>query len=195
MKFSIKDFFSKCNQIRRKLVTFTKETLNGKLHFLYSVSIQNFFLILGILSVKTLMLPALFRSLAIAFLLYILGIFDEQCISHCTKKCFLRIFRSFLGICSHLLKKSLMENFIFLCISNFLSLQFTSFLFIPSLWIILVTRNFSRLTSVVKSNRRRCSGRKAVLRNFAKFTGKHLCQSLLKSATLLKMRFWQGVFL
>ena len=33
MKFSIKDFFSKCDQIR----TFTEEILNGKLHFLCSV--------------------------------------------------------------------------------------------------------------------------------------------------------------
>ena len=32
MKFSIKDFFSKCD-----LVTFTEEILNGKLHFLCSV--------------------------------------------------------------------------------------------------------------------------------------------------------------
>ena len=34
--FSIKDFFSKCDQIHRKLwilVTFTEEILNGKLHF------------------------------------------------------------------------------------------------------------------------------------------------------------------
>ena len=38
MKFSIKDFFSKCDQIRR--VTFTEEILNGKLHFLCSVSIN-----------------------------------------------------------------------------------------------------------------------------------------------------------
>ena len=30
-----------------------------------------------------------------------------------------------------------------------------------------------------RSNHRRCSVRKGVLRNFAKFTGKHLCQSLL----------------
>ena len=39
MKFSIKDFFSKCDQIRRKLdlVTFTEEIVNGKLHFLCSV--------------------------------------------------------------------------------------------------------------------------------------------------------------
>ena len=40
IKFSIKDFFSKCDQIRSflaDLVTFTKEILNGKLYILYSV--------------------------------------------------------------------------------------------------------------------------------------------------------------
>ena len=38
MKFSIKDFFSKCDQIHRTadLVTFIAEILNGKLHFLCS---------------------------------------------------------------------------------------------------------------------------------------------------------------
>ena len=36
MKFSIKAFSSKCDQIRRKEVTFTEEILNGKLHFLCS---------------------------------------------------------------------------------------------------------------------------------------------------------------
>ena len=35
MKFSIKDFFSKCDQMfPADLVTFTKEIPNGKLHFL-----------------------------------------------------------------------------------------------------------------------------------------------------------------
>ena len=34
MKFSIKDFFSKCGQIRSLHIT--KEILNGKLHFLCS---------------------------------------------------------------------------------------------------------------------------------------------------------------
>ena len=37
MKFPINDFFSKCNQIRRKLadlVTFTEKIPNGKLHVL-----------------------------------------------------------------------------------------------------------------------------------------------------------------
>ena len=39
MKFSVRDLFSKCDQIRSAdLVTFTEETLNGKLHFLCSVS-------------------------------------------------------------------------------------------------------------------------------------------------------------
>ena len=39
MKFFIKDFFSKCEQIFPKdLVTFSLEILNGKLHFLCSVA-------------------------------------------------------------------------------------------------------------------------------------------------------------
>ena len=33
MKFSIKDFFGKYDQIRSFQVTFTEEILNGKLHF------------------------------------------------------------------------------------------------------------------------------------------------------------------
>ena len=38
MEFSIKDFFSKCDQIRKNgnLVTFTEEILNGRLHFLFN---------------------------------------------------------------------------------------------------------------------------------------------------------------
>ena len=38
MKFSIKDFFSKCNQIAN-LVTFAEEILNGKYYFLCSVKL------------------------------------------------------------------------------------------------------------------------------------------------------------
>ena len=48
---------------------------------------------------------------------------------------------------------------------------------------------------------RRCSVRKAVLRHFAKFTGKHLCKSLffnkvagLRPATFLKKRLWDRCF-
>ena len=32
----MKDFFRKCDQIRKKLLTLTEEILNGKLHFLCS---------------------------------------------------------------------------------------------------------------------------------------------------------------
>ena len=45
MKFSFKDFFSKCDQTHRKvdLITITEEILNGKLHFLCSpISSYNF---------------------------------------------------------------------------------------------------------------------------------------------------------
>ena len=43
-----------------------------------------------------------------------------------------------------------------------------------------------------RSSHQRCSVRKSVLTKFAKFTVKHLCQSLL---TLLKNRLCAGVFL
>ena len=52
-----------------------------------------------------------------------------------------------------------------------------------------------------RSSHQRCSVRKSVLRNFAKFTGKYLCQSLffnkiadLRSATLFKKRLWHRCF-
>ena len=52
-----------------------------------------------------------------------------------------------------------------------------------------------------RSSHQRCSVRIGVLRNFAKFTGKHLCQSLffnkvaaLRPATLLKKRLWHRCF-
>ena len=54
---------------------------------------------------------------------------------------------------------------------------------------------------IFRSSRRRCSVRKSVLRNFTKFTGKHLCQSPffnkvagLTPATLLKKNSGTGVF-
>ena len=43
-----------------------------------------------------------------------------------------------------------------------------------------------------RSSRRRCSVTKGVLRNFAKFTGKHLCPQ--GPATLLKKRLWHRSF-
>ena len=42
MKFSIKDFFSRCDQIQfaADLVKFTEEILNEKRHFLWSVIVS-----------------------------------------------------------------------------------------------------------------------------------------------------------
>ena len=52
-----------------------------------------------------------------------------------------------------------------------------------------------------RSSHRRCSTRKGALRNFAKFTGKDLCQSLffnkatdLRPATLFKKKLWRRCF-
>ena len=62
----------------------------------------------------------------------------------------------------------------------------------------LITRNF---VFCFRSSHRRCSVRKDVLRNFTKFTGKHLYQSLFfnkvaapRPAVLLKKRLWQRCF-
>ena len=52
-----------------------------------------------------------------------------------------------------------------------------------------------------RSSHQRCSVKKGVLRNFAKFIGKHMCRSLffnkiagLGPATLLKRRLWHRCF-
>ena len=54
---------------------------------------------------------------------------------------------------------------------------------------------------LVRSSHQRCSVRKGALRNFPKFTEKHLCQRLffnkaesLRSATLSKKRLWYRCF-
>ena len=44
-----------------------------------------------------------------------------------------------------------------------------------------------------RSSHQGCSIKKGVLRNFTKFTGKHLCQSL-RPATLLKKKLWHRCF-
>ena len=56
-------------------------------------------------------------------------------------------------------------------------------------------------TAIVRSTRPEVFSKKGVLRNFTKFTGKHLCQSLffnkvagLRLATLLKKRLWYRCF-
>ena len=75
--------------------------------------------------------------------------------------------------------------------------------------ISLILRKFSQsfklyfhaVYDICRSSHRRCSVRKSVLRNFAKFTGKRLFQSLffnkvagLKPVTLLKNRPWHRCF-
>ena len=52
-----------------------------------------------------------------------------------------------------------------------------------------------------RSSHQRCSIKKIVLKNFTKFTGKHLCQSIffnkvadLRPATLSKRRLWHRYF-
>ena len=60
----------------------------------------------------------------------------------------------------------------------------------------------SKLKEVkVRSSHQGCSVRKDVIKNFAKFRGKHLCQGLffnkvsgLRPATLLKKRLWHRCF-
>ena len=49
---------------------------------------------------------------------------------------------------------------------------------------------------IVRSSHQRCSVRKGVLRNFAKFTGGHLCQNLflIKRRPLLTRRIWHRYF-
>ena len=50
--------------------------------------------------------------------------------------------------------------------------------FLPPLWAAINVLNLCTdriLAAAYTSSRRRCSVRKGVLRNFAKFTGKHLC--------------------
>ena len=72
--------------------------------------------------------------------------------------------------------------------------MFLAISFIHSVYVGFFTRKN-------RSNHQRCSGRKGVFRNSAKFTGRHLCQSLyfnkvagLRPAPLLKQRHWYRCF-
>ena len=71
--------------------------------------------------------------------------------------------------------------------------------------LYLKTQIFNKLQLKYRSSRPGVSCKKGVLRNFAKFTGKHLCQSLffnnvadlkkgVRPATLLKKRLWHKCF-
>ena len=68
----------------------------------------------------------------------------------------------------------------------------------------LLTCNHYRMetrNAKARSSHRRCSLKEGILRNFTKFAGKHLCQSLLfnkvaglRPAALLKKRLWHRCF-
>ena len=64
-------------------------------------------------------------------------------------------------------------------------------------WVNLIYKVLWNKSVQRRSSHRRCSIKKGVLRNFAKFTGKHLCQRLFfkKTATLLKKSLWHRCFL
>ena len=62
-------------------------------------------------------------------------------------------------------------------------------------------RDLLQISPLMKSSHQRCYMKKGVLRNFTKFKGKHLCQSLffdklagLRPATLLKKKLWHRCF-
>ena len=56
----------------------------------------------------------------------------------------------------------------------------------------------NRTDTIFRGSHRSCSIKKSVLKNFTKFTGKHLCRSLflnkVRPATLLKKRLRQRCF-
>ena len=73
--------------------------------------------------------------------------------------------------------------------------------FVVTQTTILYSNGFTNFCPCIRSSHQRCSIKKGVLRNFAKFTGKHMCQSLffnkvagLRPATLLKKRLWHRCF-
>ena len=72
---------------------------------------------------------------------------------------------------------------------------------VVTFYLAILFKAIKQLPKMLRNNHQRCSVRKAVLRNFWKFTGKHLCQSLLfnkieglTSATLSRKRLWHGCF-
>ena len=98
------------------------------------------------------------------------------------------------------------------CKISFSFLKALNVLSVSFLWVFSVSfllrflKFFFQLESphycFQRSSHQRCSVTTGVLRNFAKFTGKQLCQRLffnkvagLRSATLLKMSLWHRRFL
>ena len=58
-----------------------------------------------------------------------------------------------------------------------------------------VVDKLNRIWKIIRSSHQRCSIKKGILRNFAKFTEKHLCQNLFFNKVVgLKMRLWHRCF-
>ena len=108
--------------------------------------------------------------------------------------------RRFLRIWSYLLKKALMEKFIscavkFKLLLNEILIKWISVILSVSIHSGKLFYNKQKHSPVVFC-------KKGAFRNFAKFTGKHLCQSVffnkvagLRPATLLKGNYGAGIFL
>ena len=75
-----------------------------------------------------------------------------------------------------------------------------SLIYVRFTCILFCIMKLALYLKTIRSSHRTCSVRKGVLRNFAKFTGKHLCQSLFfnknagRTATLLKKSPWHRCF-
>ena len=68
-------------------------------------------------------------------------------------------------------------------------------------WRDFLIHNFVEIFQFSRSSHKRCSLKKAIPKNFSKFTGKHLCQGLffnkvagLRPATSLRKKLWHRCF-
>ena len=99
-------------------------------------------------------------------------------------------------------------DFIYSCIKRFLTnFMFTIttyeylYLMCMSIFYILVLNMVTISCDYVLSSHQRCSMKKGVLRNFTKFTGKHLCQGLFliklkaEACNFIKKKSGTSVFL
>ena len=76
----------------------------------------------------------------------------------------------------------------------------STFIFKPrGTWVFETLKSLENVLS--EAAVQRCSVKRGLLRNFAKFTGKHLCQShffnkvaVMRSAAFLKKRLWSRCF-
>ena len=106
--------------------------------------------------------------------------------------------RRFLRIWSYLLKKALMEKFISCAVKFKLLLDEILIKWISV--ILSVSIHSGKLFYNKQKHSPVVFCKKGVFRDFAKFTGKHLCQSVffnkvgLRPATLLKKRLWHRCF-